>query len=495
MVDVSDLPKDAQSLGAKIRGVWREHPSIMVKELFGATPDNWQEEALESYASNPRLAMKSCKGPGKTTTLSWIGWNFLLTRPHPKIAATSISGDNLQDGLWSEMQKWRAKAPLLQHMFEWTKTRIFAKEAPETWFMSARSWSQSATPEQQAQTLAGLHADYILFLLDESGGMPDALLPTAEAVLAGTKEGHIVQAGNPTQLAGPLYRACRLARALWKIIEITGDPDNPKRSARIPIEYARQQIEQYGRDSAWVLVNIFGEFPPSSLNALIGPDEVREAMKRYYREHEIGIAAKIMGVDIAREGLDHSSIAFRHGIQMFPFKQYRIEDSNLGASTVAREWDEFDADACFIDMTGGYGTGWYDNLRRLGRSPIGVKYSSDAHQKERFYNKRAEMAFEFVDWIKNGGALPESKGLLDALVNTTYTFKNDRLILEPKEDIKLKIGHSPDEMDSAMQTFADPIVPRAAKRKFISHSAVPAGYDPFGSFNSGNSDFDYNPWR
>jgi hypothetical protein len=44
---------------------------------------------------------------------------------------------------------------------------------------------------------------------------------------------------------------------------------------------------QYGRDNPWVLVNIFGQFPPSSLNALIGPDEVREAQKRFYHEYEL----------------------------------------------------------------------------------------------------------------------------------------------------------------------------------------------------------------
>jgi hypothetical protein len=30
----------------------------------------------------------------------------------------------------------------------------------------------------------------------------------------------------------------------------------------------------------WVKVRVFGEFPPASLNALIGPDEVSAAMKR-----------------------------------------------------------------------------------------------------------------------------------------------------------------------------------------------------------------------
>ena len=313
----------------------------MVRELFGATPDAKQEEALEHFPGSPRLALKSAKGAGKSTVLAWLAWNFLLTRPHPKIAATSISAENLSDGLWAEMAKWQTKSDLLKATFTWTKTRIFANDHPETWWMSARTWSKSADANTQGQTLAGLHADYILFLIDESGGIPESIMPTAEAALSGApKEAHVVQAGNPTNLSGPLYRACTVARRLWYVIEITGDPDNPNRSARIPIEYARQQIEQYGRTSPWVVVNIFGDFPPSSLNALIGPDEVSAAMKRYYREHEIGKAPLVFGVDVARFGDDSSIVFPRRGIQAFPFRKLRDLDSTQGAGVVARMWAE-----------------------------------------------------------------------------------------------------------------------------------------------------------
>jgi hypothetical protein len=36
---------------------------------------------------------------------------------------------------------------------------------------------------------------------------------------------------------------------------------------RIKVEWARQQIEAYGRDNPWVQVNVLGQFPPASLNA------------------------------------------------------------------------------------------------------------------------------------------------------------------------------------------------------------------------------------
>jgi phage terminase large subunit len=59
------------------------------------------------------------------------------------------------------------------------------------------------------------------------------------------------------------------------------------------------------------------------------------------------------------------------------------------------------------------------------------------------------MYFDFVEWIKRGGALPESDELLAALTQTTYTFKGDRFLLEPKEAVKEKLGYSPDDFDAA----------------------------------------------
>jgi phage terminase large subunit len=182
---------------------WNEHPAQFVREVFGIVPDPWQVGVLEAFPHKQRLAMKACRGPGKTAVEAWLAWNFLLTRKEPKIAAVSVTAENLADNLWSEMAKWQQRSPILKAGFEWTKTRIFNRDKPETWWMSARSWSKTADRAQQGSTLAGLHADHVLFILDESGGIPDSVMASAEAALSSCKEGHIVQAGNPTHLEGP----------------------------------------------------------------------------------------------------------------------------------------------------------------------------------------------------------------------------------------------------------------------------------------------------
>lgn len=456
--------------------VWREHPIAFVREVFGVEPDAWQAEALEAFPHQQRIAMKACKGPGKTAFLAWIAWNFLATRPHPKIAATSITSDNLDDGLWTEMAKWQARSPFLQVAFQWGKTRIVARDHPETWWMSARTWSKTADATQQADTLAGLHADYLMFLLDESGGIPDAVMAAAEAGLATGIECKLVQAGNPTALSGPLYRACTSERHLWKLIEITGDPDDPKRSPRISVQWAREQIEKYGRDNPWVLVNVFGRFPPASFNALIGPDEVSAAMGRSPARGAYEHASKVLGVDVARYGDDRTVLFPRQGLAAYKPVIMQGANTMQVAGRIMQAIERWKPDAIFVDGSGGYGAGVIDVLRSAGQSVVEVQFGGKPIDP-RFRNKRTEMWWLMAEWVKGGGCLPPNAHELGReLTAPEYAYSGDRFELEHKEQIKERIGVSPDLADALALTFAFPVQP--AMRQHGSHGKTAHEYNP-----------------
>jgi hypothetical protein len=434
---------------------WREDPISFVREVFDVEPDPWQADILSAFPVNQRLAMKACKGPGKTCVLSWLCWNFLLTRPYPKIAATSISFENLADGLWAEMAKWMYKSPLLKNQFQWTKTRIFCKDYSETWFMSARAWSKSATKDQQANTLAGLHADYIMFILDESGGIPDAVMAAAEAALSTGIECKLVQAGNPTHLEGPLYRAVTNERHLWFVAEITGDPDDPKRAPRISKKWAREQIEKYGKDNPWVLVNVFGQFPPSSMNTLLGPEEVTRAMRLKLKQADFMYAQKRLGIDVARFGDDRTILFPRQGLQAFKPVVMRNARSNEIAARIISAKFKWKSEMEFIDDTGGYGSGVVDSLIQANEPGHPINHAGKA-LNPKYYNKRAENWFLMAEWVKRGGCLPNIPEMIGELITPQYTFKNGKFLLEPKDQIKDRLGRSPDYADALSLTFSLP---------------------------------------
>lgn len=386
---------------------------------------------------------------------AWVAWNFLLTRPHPKVIATSISGDNLRDGLWTELAKWQQKSRLLKEAFQWGAERIVAKQHPETWWAAARQWSKSADPSQQANTLAGIHADYVLFLLDESGGIPDGVAAAAEAALSTGIETKLVQGGNPTHLEGPLYRAATRERHLWYVVEISSAPDDPKRTPRVSAQWAREQIEKYGVDNPWVLVNVFGKFPPGQADSLISLEDAQNASRRLLLESEYQQDVKVMGVDVARFGDDRTVITLRHGRVAFRQRVLRNVDLMTLASNVAVLLDKHQPDACFVDATG-VGAGLVDRLIQLGYSVIGIE-SAGKSTSERYANKRAEMWGRMAEWVKSG-CLPDDSELVNELSAPTYHFDNrGRLLLEKKDDLKARGQPSPDKADSLALTFAQPV--------------------------------------
>lgn len=461
---------------------WAAEPLSFVHEVLGLDEvDAWQEEALRALPLQTRMALKACKGPGKSALLAWIGWWFLATRPHPKVVATSITGDNLRDNLWAELAKWQKNSALLKAQFTWNAERIVYNAHPETWWASARQWPKSADPGQQADTLAGVHADHVLFLIDEAGGIPDAVVATAEAGLANAiqergTEAKLVLAGNPTHLEGPLYRACTRERKLWWVKSISSAPDDPNRTPRVSKQWAQEQIDKYGRDNPWVLVNVFGEFPPGQSNALIGVEDAARAAGRVLAERDFQDAPKVLGVDVARFGDDETVIAPRQGNALFKLKVFRNLDLMQVAGQVAQVIDRWKPDAVFVDVTG-LGAGVVDRLRQLKYAVIGVDFGGKPLQGK-FLNRRAEMWWEMADWLKGGGCIPDDAQLLSELPGPTYFFTaKGQLQLESKDDMKARGLPSPNRADALALTFAAPVAQRDVR---FENRRAEHEYNPYG---------------
>lgn len=440
---------------------WAAEPWVFARQCLGVEPDDWQEETLRAIAAGHDLiALKASKGPGKSTLLSWIGWWFLVTKPRPKCVATSVSADNLNDGLWAEMAKWQAQSELLKRTFTWTASRIAYNDEPEHWWMSARTWPKSADATQQAQTLAGLHADHVLFLLDEAGGIPEAVLATAEAGMANAdkaagRSALIAMAGNPTQLDGALYAATVKHRGRWWVKEISGDPDDPKRAKRVSIEWARLQIATYGREHPYVLVNVFGKFPPGQDNALFAANDVIAATKRTLLQAEYIDHPKVLGVDVARFGDDRTVIAMRQGRVLYKLKTFRNLSTMEVAGQVAMIMETQRPAAVFIDQTG-LGAGVVDRLKELQLRVTGID-SGSSPLSNRYLNRRVEMWANAAEWVKTG-CLPDDGELVSELTSPTYSFRSDsKMQLESKKDLKARGKPSPDKADAFVLTFALPV--------------------------------------
>ena len=457
MADVSIPVGDVRVVREAIKR-WREHPDQFVREVFKATPDVWQDDILKAFPISPQIAMSACKGPGKTTELSWLSWNFILTRIDAKIPVLSITGSTLADTLWSEMALWYSKALILQNFFHMSTERIVSKERPKTWWMSARSFPRNANQQQQADTLAGVHGPCVMVVLDEANGMPRSVLATVQAVRSeGLLDQRIVIAGNPTNQDSALGQAVINNRANWYVVEITGDPDDPKRSPRVSADYARSQIAEWGRDNPWVLCNIFGKFPPGGINTFLSPDEVMDAQKRHYADNAFDGFPLIIGVDVARFGDDEIVFFLRRGKIAYPPMRMRNLDTVFVASHLSRVSVEKGADSVQIDVSGSGGV--YDVFKNLGhREAMAVQFGGDALAKNRFVNKRTEMWWTMCEAVKEGLALPPVPEMVHGLSTCQYTYDRlGRYQCEEKLQIKARIGRSPDLEDALGCTWAYPV--------------------------------------
>lgn len=495
---------------------YREYPNgakQFVVEQFGAQPDAWQEELLEAWVnpSAKRISLQACAGPGKTAGEGWCAWHFLGTQvsmdgggyEHPNGFATSITADNLRDNLWKELAKWQARSEYLRTQFTWTSQRIFERSHQATWFLAARSWPKSGSVEEQGRTFSGLHGKNVLVLVDESGAIPPTILRAGEQALPNTHFGKILQAGNPISHEGMLYEAANRLRHLWHIIKVTGDPDDPKAWVNSPRVHAahnaekaaleqcdcaacwsRQQIATYTRENPWVQAYILGNFPPSSLNSLLSLEDVLKAQARELHVTDYEHMQKRIGVDVARFGDDRTVLAPRQGLQWFKPAVMRNARTNEIAARVWMAKKRWGSELELIDDSFSWGHGVIDNLVAAGLSSAhGVNFAGKAIDP-RYKNRRAEGWLTMADAVKGGASLPNLAELPAELTTPTYTFVNGTFLLEEKDQVKKRLGRSPDLADAYALTYMLPDLPGdvVSRLKRVAAAEQNHGdWDPFAS--------------
>lgn len=278
---------------------YRKDPVLFAKEVLKFDPDEWQRDALMDLAANPKVAIKSGQGVGKTgmeaVALLW----FLCCYPYPRIVATAPTKQQLHDVLWSEVSKWMSKSPLLSEILKWTKTYIYMVGNEKRWFAVART----ATKPENMQ---GFHEDNMLFIVDEASGVADPIMEAVLGTLSG-ENNKLLMCGNPTRTSGTFYDAFNSDRALYKCHTVSSAD-----SQRTNKQNIESLIRKYGRDSNVVLVRVFGEFPKQEDDVFIMLSLIEHCCMLDIEESTL-MKRISLGVDVARYGDDETVIALNAG--------------------------------------------------------------------------------------------------------------------------------------------------------------------------------------
>lgn len=84
-----------------------------------------------------------------------------------------------------------------------------------------------------------------------------------------------------------------------------------------------------------------------------------------------------------------------------------------------------------------------------------------------------------AEWVKRGAALPPIPELVGELVTPTYTFLNGKFLLEPKDQVKVRLGRSPDLADALALTFAIPDQPAGVVAQLTGSDKAETDWDPW----------------
>jgi len=201
---------------------------------------------------------------------------------------------------------------------------------------------------------------------------------------------------------------------------------------------------------------------------VIPSDWIRQAQGRWTSDGFKGLKMTAVGVDVAQGGIDKSSFASRYGTWFAPLVRKPGKDTPDGPS-IGAEVFKIRRDGCvvIIDVGGGYGG---DAMRFLKDNGVPVAGFNAAHGSTArtvdkalgFINKRAEAIWRFreaLDPGQEGGspvALPPDPMLVADLVAYRWKPVGAGLIqIESKEEIRKRIGRSPDDGDATIMSWSE----------------------------------------
>jgi hypothetical protein len=205
-------------------------------------------------------------------------------------------------------------------------------------------------------------------------------------------------------------------------------------------------------------------FLSTDFDSFIASDDVMRARKAEIEPH----GDLIIGVDPAGKGADATALAWRRGRVVLKVEKHRGLDTMQICGLVAKIVREEKPAKVFIDSTG-MGVGIVDRLQEQNyHEVVGVNFAGKPVESAALdetgkpaggpANRRAELYLNLKKALESRLRIPDSDSLHSDLTGTGYKYDSSgRLLLESKDEVRKRLGGSPDEADAVALTFALPL--------------------------------------
>lgn len=449
---MSKLTKDM--VGLFKRGY--EDPSFFVDNVIGMT-NLWekQREIALSVRDNPRTAVRSCNGAGKTfTTANVVTW-FLTTRPNSIVVSTAPTARQVRELLWQEINNIHRSA----------KFPLGGRCLNVNWTLGPK-WFAVGLSTDDPNRFQGFHAEHILGVIDEAAGVDAPIWEGMDAILT-SSGARLLVIGNPTEPSGRFYDA--FSSPLYTKIHISAfDTPNFTQNgitlddikdgswkeknkklvypALITPQWVAERLQEWGIDSPAFQSRVLGGFPIIGTDTMIPLGWVMRARERerMYTDED----RCFMAIDVARFGDDESVIGLRRGDTLMPLHVYNNMDVYELATQAKLIADIEKPEFIKVDAVG-IGSGVADILRGWGYKAVDYVSQERAWNPAKFVNRRTESWYLLREKFRlNKINIIDDETLVGQLSAPKYRFDEaGRYVLESKDDMKKRGLSSPDRAD------------------------------------------------
>jgi hypothetical protein len=418
-----------------------------------------QRKIMESVRDNRFTAVPSCHGSGKSFTASVIAnWWIDVHPPGEAFVITTAPTDSqVKAVLWRLIGRMHRR---LASRTGQAKGRITLEAK---WYQGERMKDEELVgmgrkpQDYNEEAFQGIHAKYVLIIIDEAGSVPKGLWDILETLMT-NEYARILAIGNPTDPQGHFNTVCsensgwhRIRIPAWITPNFTGEyvPTDVAEEL-VSVLWVNERRTKWGVGSPFWESRVEAKFPAISDDMLITLPMINAA-----KEKEIaGFSLGCYGVDVARFGMDETCI-------------YRNRDGRVRKIWTGRKLDTVEVAnvvqrfmlrhgvayvPAVIDVIG-VGAGVVDTLRHRNLNVVAFHSGESPNDPRLYVNRRAECYWKLREMFENEtiDIDPADEDLHNQLMSIKWGLvRRGQIIIESKDDMRKRGLASPDKADAVM---------------------------------------------
>ena len=451
-------------------GGYRRDPVRWARERCGVKLWSKQREIIASVRDHAQTAVHSCHAVGKSfvaaTTVAW--WLDVHPVGEAFVVTTAPTDKQVKAVLWREINRLHTRAQLAG------RTNL------SEWYVGKELVAFGRKPADQDPTaFQGIHARYVLLVLDEACGIPKELWDAGSSIVS-NEHSRTLAIGNPDDAFGEFAANCR-ASSGWNVIHV-GYRDTPNfteehvepivRDSLISPRWVDERAKKWGVGSAIFTSKCEGQFPLEGTSGVI-PYAWASACRILDLPESTPVEA---GVDVGAGG-DRTVIRERRGLRAGREEVFVDADPMRTVGRLVEKINEWGVTRVKVDSIG---IGWAltGRLRELSsiHNPAGSLAGETTHRAEvvgvnfgerptegwehKFLNKRAEVYWQVGrerSRLRNWDLTDVDDDTIAELTASTYEVMDSygKIKIEPKDKVIERLGASPDRGEALLLAFYD----------------------------------------